>query len=405
MTADNNTLRTSVPGNFVKQHLIDPETCARCGSCEYACPEEAISMSPDGKNYAVDPALCKGEHECLFSCSTDAINAWRMVPEGQSYSLEEQFGWDELPAEAELDGQLIPHPDSAEEAVPSNPAPASASVPSVFLHTQKNPLGARIVRNQRVTAGDSAIHHIVLDCSDGDFPWLEGQNIGVLPPGTDPGGHAHHMRAYSIASDRDGEAAGSRQLALTVKRVVDEWQGQPYHGVASNFLCDLQPGDAVSCIGPMGEKFLMPQDPDARIMMICTGTGIAPMRGFIQRQQRINPQPRHALQLYYGARSAAEMAYLAELQELPATLVETHLALSREPGQPKCYVQDLLRERAEQVADFLAAEKSHVFICGLVAMEQAVLDALIHAAQLRGLDTDDFYHRLLLEGRLQIETY
>ncbi|MFV8818744.1 4Fe-4S binding protein [Haliea sp. E17] len=405
MTADNNNLRAANPGNYVKQHLIDPLSCARCGSCEYACPEEAISMAPNGQNYVVDPERCSGGHECLYACSTEAINAWRMVPEGQMYSLEEQYAWEELPAEVELDGHAIPHPDAAEEMLPSNPPPASASVAITFLHTQKNPLTARIKHNSRVTVGESEVHHIVLDVGDGDFPWLEGQNIGVLPPGNDPQGHPHHMRAYSIASDRDGETRASRELALTVKRVVDEWEGQPYHGVASNFLCDLEPGDEVRCIGPMGEKFLMPQDPEARLLMICTGTGIAPMRGFIQRQQRINPAPHHPLQLVYGGRTRDEMAYLDELEALPASLVETRLALSREAAEPKRYVQDLLRERAAELADFLAAEKSYIFICGLVAMEQAVLDALAHAASLRGLDTDDFYHRLLLEGRLQVETY
>ncbi len=99
------------------------------------------------------------------------------------------------------------------------------------------------------------------------------------------------------------------------------------------------------------------------------------------------------------------MAYYKELLTLPASLLQTHMALSREPTRPKRYVQDLLQEQADKVADFLAEDNSYIFICGLVDMEEAVLDALVHAARLRGLDTDDLYHRLLKEGRLQIETY
>ncbi len=406
MTAANQPASDSATATeYVKQHLIDPETCARCGSCEIACAEGAIQMSEDGQYFGIDPELCIGEHECLYGCSTDAINAWRMVPAGQKYSLEEQFTWEELPAEIEVDGHAVPLDLDAEEAGACTSAPASASAPTTFLYTQHEPVTARITSNTRVTAGETDIHHIVLDFGDEPFPWLEGQNVGVLPEGLDPHGHPHHMRAYSIASDRGGESAGTRQLALTVKRVIDEWEGQPYQGVASNFLCDLQAGEAVRCIGPIGERFLMPQDPASRILMICTGTGIAPMRGFIQRQQRLDANPAHPMQLFYGGRTPEEMAYYEELTALPASLLSTHLALSRVAGKPKCYVQDLLLQQAERVAEVLRDDNGYIFICGLIDMEQSVMHALGEVAKLYGLDHENLHHRLLQAGRLQIETY
>ena len=49
-------------------------------------------------------------------------------------------------------------------------------------------------------------------------------------------------------------------------------------GVASNYLCDLRVGDKVQVIGPFGASFLMPNHPKSHIVMICTGTGSAPMR-------------------------------------------------------------------------------------------------------------------------------
>ncbi|WP_167854794.1 4Fe-4S dicluster domain-containing protein [Mangrovimicrobium sediminis] len=392
---------------YVKQHLIDPATCARCGSCEIVCPEEAIQMSEDGQYFGIDPERCTGEHECLHSCSTDAILSWRMVPEGQLYSLEEQFTWEELPAELEVDGHAVPMALDEEEAGLGNPAPASASTATTFLYTQHDPVTARIVSNRRVTSADAEtdIHHIVLDFGDNPYPWLEGQNVGVLPLGLDPHGHPHHMRAYSIASDRDGERAGSREMALTVKRLVDEWDGKPYHGVASNFLCDLEEGAEVRCIGPMGDKFLMPQDPQAQVLMICTGTGIAPMRGFIQRQQRMDPTPRQPLQLFYGGRTPGEMAYYDELLALPSTLLRTHMALSRSAEQPRQYVQDVLREQSGVVASVLADDQGYIFICGLISMEQSVIEVMADIAREHGLPADDLQHRLMQAGRLHIETY
>jgi hypothetical protein len=37
------------------------------------------------------------------------------------------------------------------------------------------------------------------------FPVLEGQTIGIVPPGTDSQGRPHFVRLYSVASPRDGE--------------------------------------------------------------------------------------------------------------------------------------------------------------------------------------------------------
>lgn len=80
---------------IVRQHLIDPETCIRCGACERVCPSQAISHNT--RNMAVDFARCNGAGKCIAECSTGAINAWREVPLEGTYSVEEQYGWDRLP--------------------------------------------------------------------------------------------------------------------------------------------------------------------------------------------------------------------------------------------------------------------------------------------------------------------
>lgn len=401
-----------IPGSgndqqFVRQHLIDPESCLCCGSCEAACTEGAIQTDRLMQRYVIDPAKCNNSHACLDACSSNAIKTWHMVPAGKPYSIEEQFAWDVLPPQLEIGGQTVPLVLDEDELPQGHPAPASASEPVTFRYTQQKPLAVRIESNVRVTdsASDTDIHHIVLDFQNTDFTWLEGQNIGVLPQGTDAKGHAHHMRAYSIASSRDGETTGSRQMALTIKRVIDVQDGKPYYGIASNYMCDLKPGDTVRCIGPIGSHFLMPQDPASRIMMICSGTGIAPMRSFIQQKMRIDDNPRAPLQLFYGGRTETEMAYVDELRQIPQTTLALHLALSRSPVHPKRYVQDLLRERSDQVAECLQDRNGHIFICGMIAMGQAVMSLLAEIAEQHQLPWEDLHRRLLHEGRLQIETY
>ena len=59
-------------GAVRKQHLIDPETCIRCNTCESRCPTGAISHNAD--NYVVDPALCRFCMACVRPCPTGAID-------------------------------------------------------------------------------------------------------------------------------------------------------------------------------------------------------------------------------------------------------------------------------------------------------------------------------------------
>ena len=86
------------PVTLVKQHLIDPEVCIRCNTCEETCPVDAITH--DGRNYVVDPAICNACNACISPCPTGSIDNWRVV--AKAYSLEEQFSWSELPPQQEV---------------------------------------------------------------------------------------------------------------------------------------------------------------------------------------------------------------------------------------------------------------------------------------------------------------
>jgi len=81
----------------IKQHLIDPEICIRCNTCESICPVSAITH--DSRNYVVDVSKCNWCNDCISPCPTGSIDNYRKVPRARAYSLEEQLGWDELPAE------------------------------------------------------------------------------------------------------------------------------------------------------------------------------------------------------------------------------------------------------------------------------------------------------------------
>ncbi|QBM27366.1 benzoyl-CoA 2,3-epoxidase subunit BoxA [Hydrogenophaga pseudoflava] len=420
----------------IKQHLIDPEICIRCNTCESICPVGAITH--DSRNYVVDVSKCNWCNDCISPCPTGSIDNYRRVVRARAYSIEEQLGWDVLPAEipaadlaaaaadaGETAPAAVAEPEPAPAADPSgqtafNSAQYGATIPPwSAAHAYTNLYGpkaaqktvtATVTGNLRVTAvgKDYDTHHIVLDFGAMPFPVLEGQSIGIVPPGVDASGKPHHARQYSIASPRNGERPGHNNLSLTIKRVLEDHSGQPVRGVASNYMCDLQVGDQVQVIGPFGTSFLMPNHPKSSIVMICTGTGSAPMRAMTEWRRRLRASGKFEggkLMLFFGARTQEELPYFGPLQSLPKDFIDSNFAFSRTPGQPKRYVQDAMRERAADLAQLLQDPNACFYVCGLKAMEEGVVLALRDIATGAGLNWDEVGAALKREGRLHLETY
>ncbi len=399
-----------------RQHLIDPEICIRCNTCEESCPIDAVTHNDD--NYVVDADKCEYCLHCISPCPTGAIDNWRSV--SRPYSLEEQMEWEELPperqseeAEAEPDSEAsepeaasileFAHAGQGGSVVP----PFSASKPYINVFTRAEPAIARVMGNRRITdAGtESDVRHIVLDFGSTAFPFLEGQSIGIVPPGTDDKGRAHAIRLYSVASPRDGERTNHNNLALSVKRVVYTENGEEVCGLASNYLCDLERGAEVKVTGPFGNTFLMPNHPEANLIMICTGTGAAPFRAMTERRRRHFSDVSGKLLLLFGARTPGELPYFGPLNKLPERLIDRQLVFSRLPGQDKEYVQDRMRKHADVLAEYLKDENTFVFICGLKGMEQGVDEAFAEICRNNELDWAELSTQMKAAGRYHVETY
>jgi benzoyl-CoA oxygenase/reductase BoxA protein len=415
--------------DVLKQHLIDPEVCIRCNTCEETCPVKAITH--DSANYVVDAAICNGCMACISPCPTGSIDNWRTVVKSEAYTVEEQLTWSELPAQGTI---AVPTenatPGSPVTAIEPPPAtddvageasgidvdtargstmpPWSAARPYVNLYTHKSPITAICAGNYRLTAESSEndVRHIVLDFGLVPFPLLEGQSIAVLPPGLTAAGRAHHARQYSVASPRDGERRGYNNLSLTVKRVTGVDKGDESGGICSNYLCDLKKGDKVQVIGPFGATFLMPNHPNSHLLMICTGTGSAPMRAMTEyRRRRRLKGATGKLMLFFGARTKEELPYFGPLMSLPKDFIDVNLAFSRTPGKPKTYVQDVMRQRAADIAAMLRDENTHIYVCGLKGMEEGVIQALADIANESGQPWEPLWKKLRDLGRLHFETY
>jgi benzoyl-CoA 2,3-dioxygenase component A len=286
--------------------------------------------------------------------------------------------------------------------------PWSAAHPYVNLYSRDQPAIATVSGNYRLTSDDASadVRHIVLDFGATAFPVLEGQSIGILPPGMDANGRPHIPRLYSVASPREGERPRYNNLSLTVKRVTEDHDGNPVRGVASNFLCDLKKGDQVRVVGPFGTTFLMPNHPGSSLLMVCTGTGSAPMRAMTERRRRrIALKEGGRLMLFFGARAPGELPYFGPLMKLAKDFIDINLAFSRVPGEPKRYVQDMIRARSADVARLIADDNTFVYICGLKGMEAGVDDALRDACREQGIDWDAKLPALRAQGRYHVETY
>ena len=391
----------------IKQHLIDPEICIRCYTCEMTCPIEAIVH--DDNNVVVDPDLCDDCMACIPVCPTGSIDEWRVVNE--PYSLEEQYSWEELPEQQDLGDSSDTNAEALDDAIAAlladahkgaggkSKAPASAAKPTVNMYNLANPIEAVVQGNYRLTHEDSDadIHHVILSFEGKPFPVLEGQSIGIMPPGTDGDGKPHLPRLYSVSSPRDGERPNYNNVSLTVKREE--------HGVASNYVCDLKKGDKVNVTGPFGATFLMPDDPAARLLMICTGTGSAPMRGFTMRRQRTIGGKSGGMTMFMGARTPSSLPYFGPLNKVPGSLLQKHLVFSRIPGSPKEYVQDRLMVEQDVVAEMLADPNTHIYICGLRGMEEGIEKAFANIAESIGQPWRALRDAMRDEGRYHVETY
>jgi benzoyl-CoA 2,3-epoxidase subunit A len=149
----------------------------------------------------------------------------------------------------------------------------------------------------------------------------------------------------------------------------------------------------------------MPNDANANVIMICTGTGSAPFRAFTERRRRAAPGAPGKFLMFFGARTPEELPYFGPLQKVPTSLLEKHLVYSRIAGTEKEYVQDRIRKESATVATLLASPATHIFICGLKGMEAGVEEALADVCRKTNQDWAKLKPEMRAGGRYHVETY
>jgi ferredoxin--NADP+ reductase len=181
----------------------------------------------------------------------------------------------------------------------------------------ENTCEATLKSTLRITPEESdEVRQLVLQIDDPAFRYGVGQNIGVLVPGPHEFGNPYHHRRYSIANPTQTGNVETVELELLVRRCfyLDEISGERYPGIASNYLCDAKPGDKIIITGPYRSPFKIPENPQSNLLMIGTGTGVAPFRAFVRQIYDKHMEWKGDVRLFYGDKGGINLLYLNDRQ-------------------------------------------------------------------------------------------
>ena len=292
----------------------------------------------------------------------------------------------------------------------------------VNIYRPKEPYLGECLSNEELVAegGIGTVKHLKFDLSEGDLYYLEGQSIGIIPDGEDENGKPHKIRLYSIASTQHGDDVDDKTVSLCVRQLEykDPETNETVKGVCSTFLCNLDVGQKVKITGPVGKEMLLADDPNANIVMMGTGTGIAPFRAYLWRmfkdkEREANPdyQFNGKAWLIFGIPTSENILYKEELEEIQSKYpdnFELTYAISREQKNSeggRMYIQHRVAENAERLWQMVQQDNTYVYICGLKGMEDGIDEAMAAEASKAGVDWNDYRRTLKKAHRWNVETY
>lgn len=324
------------------------------------------------------------------------------------------------PAEAVAPAETAPTQTQKKPMTQAAPK-AAASVP-INLYKPNSPYVGKVLSNEPLVeeGGSGIVQHITFDLSEGNLHYMEGQSIGIIPAGTDDKGKPHKLRLYSIASTRHGDGVDDKTVSLCVRQLEYKHpeSGETVYGTCSTYLCHIEPGDEVKITGPVGKEMLLPDDPEATIIMLATGTGIAPFRAYLWRmfkevERKANPDYdfKGLAWLIFGVPYTPNILYKEELEQIEneySDHFKLTYAISREQENAeggRMYIQHRVAEHADELWELMQKPNTHTYMCGLKGMEGGIDEGMTVAATKNGVDWIEFRKQMKKEHRWHVETY
>jgi len=241
---------------------------------------------------------------------------------------------------------------------------------------------ATVLSTEKITdkGADAEVRELVLEVHEHNFDFKIGQSVGVLVSGPEEFGSSVHHRLYTVADTPMPMAPGHPEITLVVRRCnyIDEYSGEEYAGVNSNYICDRRPGDQLTITGPFGIPFEVPADKSANLLLIGLGTGIAPFRALVKHIYQDVGDWRGKVRLLYGAHSGLELLYMNNKRDdfaryYDEQTFEAIKALSPRPNWADPIAWDFaIEQRAEEIWKMLSDEHTYVYIAGLKQIRDAL---------------------------------
>ena len=243
---------------------------------------------------------------------------------------------------------------------------------------------ATVLSTEQITdkGADAEVRELVLEVHEHNFDFKIGQSVGVLVSGPEEFGSSVHHRLYTVADTPMPMAPGHPEITLVVRRCnyIDEYSGEEYAGVNSNYICDRKPGDQLTITGPFGIPFDVPVDKNANLLLIGLGTGIAPFRALVKHIYQDVGDWKGKVRLLYGAHSGLELLYMNNKRDdfaryYDEQTFEAIKALSLRPNWADPIAWDFaIEQRAEEIWKMLSDEHTYVYIAGLKQIRDALND-------------------------------
>ena len=244
--------------------------------------------------------------------------------------------------------------------------------------TNPTEIKATVVSIKRITPDDASeeVKEVVLDLDQPGFNAEAGQSIAVLAPAPAGSEEEHHVRYYSLSDFPESSNTDKTRVALCVRRChgTNAKTGKEEAGIASNYLCDLKEGDTITTTGPFGIPFEIPEDKRTNLVLIGSGTGIAPFRAFVKNLYGNSPDWKGRVWLFYGARSGLELLYMNDANDDLTNYYDQETfkafnALSPDLNWADPLTWDMaFAERGSELMDMLDDSKTCFYIAGLRKM-------------------------------------
>lgn len=244
---------------------------------------------------------------------------------------------------------------------------------------------AKVKKTKRLTpANVEEIREIQLEINSPEFKVEVDQSFGVLVYNKSDFGNTYHHRLYSVA-DIPEHSKGKSLITMLVKRCfyVDDFSGEMYPGIGSNYLCDRHEGDEITVTGPFELPFKVPDDKNANMILIGMGTGIAPFRAFIKHVYSQEKEWKGKIRLFYGAKSGLELLYLNDKDgDLTnyydkGTFEAFHALSARPHWQDPILLDEAIEQRAEEILEMLGSANTYIYIAGYEKVKEKLNKAFI----------------------------